>query len=217
MRKLKLSQAEIDKLVVVERRVVRATVCRVGYNDSLFQPSIKGKVVWQYELWKGLIKRTCDNKHRQGRPSYQDVTCCSEWLSFSNFVEWVNKEVDYKGKPVNLELDKDLIIRGNRVYSPATCSFVPQEVNKLLSSGKASRGKYPVGVVFNRTGGRLSVSLGCDGEKRYLGLYDTPEEAFAVYKAAKEAHVKVVADRYKEVLKPEVYNALMAWEVDIFS
>lgn len=217
MKKLKLSQAEIDKLVVVDRRVVKATVEGVGFNDSLFQPSIKGKVVWQYELWKGLISRTCDSKHRQGRPSYRDVTCCSEWLSFSNFVEWVNKEVDYKGKPVNLELDKDILIQGNRVYSPHTCCFVPPQINSLFCATGAKRGEYPVGVAFNRTGGRLSVSLGCDGERRYLGLYDTPEEAFAVYKAAKEAHVKVVADRYKEVLKPEVYNALMSWEVDIFS
>ena len=134
MRKLKVSQAEIDKLVVVERMVVKATVFKVGYNDSLFQSSIKGKAVWQYELWKGLVQRTCDSKHRQGRPSYRDVTCCSEWLSFSNFVEWVNKEVDYRGKPVNLELDKDLIIKGNKIYSPATCSFVPQEVTEQWKS-----------------------------------------------------------------------------------
>ena len=217
MRKLKLSLAEIDKLVVVERRVVKATVEGVGFNDSLFQPSIKGKVVWQYELWKSMLKRCHSERLKKVKPHYRDVTCYNEWLSFSSFVMWVNKEADYKGKPTDLELDKDIIVKGNRVYSPDTCSFVPQEVNKPLSSGKACRGKYPVGVVFNRTGGRLSVSLGCDGEKRYLGLYDTPEEAFAVYKVAKEAHVKVVADRYKDVLKPEVYNALMSWEVDILS
>ena len=217
MKKLKLTQAEIDKLETVGRVLVNPTVCGVGCNDVQFQIKVDRKHIWQYKLWMSMLNRCFDAKFKQHCPTYENVTCCDEWLSFATFVEWVNKEVDYKGKPVNSELDKDLIIKGNKIYSPATCSFVPQEVNKLLSSGKACRGRYPVGVAFNRTGGRLSVSLSCDGERRYLGLYDTPEEAFAVYKAAKEAHVKVVAGRHKEVLKPSVYDSLMVCEVYFFS
>lgn len=217
MKKLKLSQAEIDKLVTVERRVVKATVEGVGFNDSLFQPSIKGKVVWQYELWKSMLKRCHSERLKRARPHYKDVTCCIEWLSFSNFVEWVNKEVNYNGKPIGFELDKDLIIKGNRVYSPEACSFVPPDLNKLLCSRKSLRGNYPIGVTFNKTGGRYAASMNCWATDVFLGLYDTPEEAFLAYKTAKESYVKQVAVRYQGVIKPTLFNALMVWEVDIFS
>ena len=215
MRKLKLSQAEIDKLVVVERRVVKPTSFGVGYSDSLFQPSIGGKVVWQYALWKAVLARCFPNKTRAGKPTYQDVTCCDEWLSFSNFVEWVNKEVDYKGKPVNLELDKDILAIGNKVYSKDTCCFVPPQINMLFCTAGAKRGKHPIGVIEVK--GRFVAGLNMYGRKVNVGSYDTPERAFQAYKIAKESHVKSMALQYKDVLRPDVFDALMVWQVDIFS
>ena len=215
MKKLKLSQAEIDKLVVVERRAVKATVHGVGLLDVDFVTRISGASVWQHELWRGMLKR-CFSKHTYIKdPTYVDVTVCDEWLSFANFIEWCNKEVGYKGKPVGLELDKDILAIGNKVYSKDTCCFVPHQINSLFCAAGAKRGKHPIGV--KEVKGRFVARLKMYGRKVNVGSYDTPERAFQAYKIAKESHVKSMALQYKDVLRPDVFDALMVWQVDIFS
>ena len=211
--KVKLTQAEIDGLVVVERVVVKASVFGIGFNDVGFQSSIDGKHIWQYDLWKSMLKRCFSEKEKQHYPTYKDVTCCDEWLSFSNFFEWVNKQVDYAGKPVGFELDKDIIVKGNKIYSPCLCSFVPQAVNSLLLDSGAARGIYPVGVTFDKHAGKFKAQLNCFGKLKYLGLYTTIEAASFAYKTAKEAQIKIVATQYKDVLSSDVYESLMTWEV----
>lgn len=217
MKKLKLSQAEIDKLVVVERMVVKATVLGVGTVDVCFQISVGRTHIWQYKMWSNMLMRCFGNKYKQEHPSYRDVTCCKEWLSFATFVEWVNKEVDYMGLKPYFDLDKDILKVGNKEYRPECCSIVPSEINMLFTSRKATRGDLPIGVYYNRESGNYAAQIRRFGVLNTIGRYDTVQEAFDSYKVAKEAHVKVVADMYKEVLKPSVYDSLMAWEVDIFS
>ena len=217
MRKLKLSQAEIDKLVAVERRVVEPTVLGVGLLDVCFQISVGRTRIWQYKMWSNMLMRCFGNKYKQEHPTYRDVTCCKGWLSFATFVEWVNKQVGYSGLKPYFVLDKDILKVGNKQYCPECCSIVPTEINLLFTSRKATRGDLPISVYYNKESGNYAAQISRFGVMNTIGLYDTPEEAFAVYKVAKEAHVKVVADRHKDVLKPEVYNALMSWEVDILS
>lgn len=210
MKKLKLSQAEIDKLVTVERRIVKATVEGVGVVDVCFQISIKRQVVWQYQMWHSMIRRGCSSKKKMQCQTYKDVTVCAEWLSFGNFLEWVNKEVGYKGKPDGMSLDKDIILRGNRIYSPETCSFVPQSINMVVISGES-------GFTLHKPSGKYTASYSCNGKHTYIGFYATQDEAFQAYKTAKESRVKSMALQYKDVLRPDVFDALMAWQVDIFS
>lgn len=214
MSKLKLTQAEIDKLVTVGRVDVNPTVCGVGVVDVDFEVGSRGNQIWQYRLWKAMIQRGYDVRTKANQPTYKDVTCCDEWLSFANFVCWVNKEVGYGGKLLGFALDKDLIIRGNKTYSPEACSLVPRAVNALLNSHGNSRGRYPVGVHFDIQNDRFAAGLRCGAVKKNLGLFDTPEEAFAAYKIAKEAQIKVVATQYKDVLKPAVFESLMNWKIE---
>jgi hypothetical protein len=215
MAKVKLTQDQIDGLVVAERVSDGATVYGVGLSDVGFRVRVGGKVVWQYDLWKGVLRRSFDEKEKLRHPTYQNVTCCEEWLSFANFLEWCNKEVGYKGKPVGMQLDKDLIVKGNKVYSPDFCSFVPVEVNKLLTNHVNARGKYPIGVNFCKNSGKFKAQLACFGKNKSLGYYNTPEYAFAAYKIAKEAQIRVVALQHKDVLKPAVFESLMGWEINI--
>lgn len=215
MKKLKLSQAEIDKLVTVERRVESSRrVFGAGVNTVDFEVVVAGDFIWQYRMWKSMIQRCFDAKTKSNQPTYQDVTVCEEWLSFANFVQWVNKEVSYKGKPVGMALDKDIISKGNMVYSPDFCSIVPRAANNLLTSCMNARGKWPVGVCFDRQNGSFRAAFRCGIGKKNLGNYPTPEDAFAAYKTAKEAHIKVVALQYKDVLKSTVFDSLMNWEIE---
>ena len=211
--KLKLTQGQIDGLIGVERVVVKATVYGVGFNDVGFQPSIDGKTIWQYHLWQSMMRRCFSEKVKQRYPTYKDVTCCDEWLSFANFFEWVNKEVGYKGKPEGMELDKDIIVKGNKIYSPEFCSLVPQAVNSLVTDHGAGRGEFPVGVCFDKCRSKFKACLTCFGRQKHLGYYTTIEAASFAYKVAKEAQIKIVATQYKDVLSPAVYESLMDWEV----
>ena len=211
--KLELTQGQIDGLIGVERVVVKATVYGVGCNDVAFQIAINRKHIWQYHLWMNMLQRAFDAKYKQQRPSYENVTCCDEWLSFANFFEWVNKEVGYKGKPVGSALDKDIIVKGNKIYSPEFCSFVPTAVNKLLNDRSNDRGDSPIGVTFDKGCGKFKAQLRCFGKMKHLGLYTTVEDASFAYKVAKEAQVKIVAAQYKDVLSPAVFESLMNWKI----
>ena len=214
MKKLKLSQEDVDKLVAVERKDVSTLIHGAGRNDVLFQVTVGDNHIWQYDLWKTMIRRSFNGEYKARNPTYQDVTCCDEWLSFATFVEWVNKEVGYSGKPAGVELDKDVIARGNKCYSPEACSFVPKAVNNLLTDSNAIRGKYPVGVSLNTLSQSYRSALKCYGKRKHLGSYSTPEEAFLAYKVAKEAQIKAVANQYRDALKPAVYESLMNWEIE---
>ena len=209
--KVKLTQDQIDGLVSVERVVVEDTVYGFGFNDVGFRVWADGKHIWQYKLWKSMLQRCFCEKYKQHRPTYKDVTCCNEWLSFANFFEWVNNEVGYKGKPVGFALDKDILVKGNKIYSPEFCSLVPAAVNNLLTDRSNDRGEFPVGVTFDKHSGKYKVQLNCFGERKHLGLYTNMEDAFAVYKAAKEAQIKIVATQYRDVLSSAAYESLMTW------
>ena len=211
--KVKLAQDQIDGLVSADRVVVKPTVFGVGFNDVGFQSSIDRKDIWQYDLWKSMLKRCFSEKEKQHYPTYKDVTCCDEWLSFSNFFEWVNKQVGYAGKPAGFALDKDIIVKGNKTYSPCLCSLVPQAVNSLLLDSGAARGIYPVGVSFHKASGKFQAQLNCFGRCKSLGLYTNIEGASFAYKIAKESHIKVVALQHKHLLKPAVFESLMNWEI----
>ena len=53
------------------------------------------------------------------------------------------------------------------------------------------------------------------GKQRVLGYYDSSEEAFYAYKAAKEAYIKEVFNEWKYQIEPRVYEALMKYQVEI--
>ena len=214
MSKLKLTQAEIDKLVAVDRVESNRRVYGAGVNTVDFEVVVEGDHIWQYRMWKSMIQRCFSEKYKQRSPTYEDATCCDEWLSFGNFVEWLNKEVGYSGKLDGYQFDKDLIIKGNKIYSPEACSLVPQAVNSLLLDSGATRGIYPVGVTFNKATGKFVAYLKCFGKLKHLGCYTTIEAASFAYKTAKEAQIKIVATQYKDVLKPAVYESLMNWEIE---
>ena len=214
MKKLKLSHAEIDQLVVVGRVENPSITILNGKNDVNSQVSVDGKHCWQYSVWFWMLRRSFCQKYKSRCPTYKGVTCCNEWLSFANFLGWVNKEVGYSGKPEGVELDKDLIIRGCKTYSQESCSFVPKEVNRLLNDHGSVRGEWPVGVFYQKREGRFVAQLSYNGKQKRVGRFNTPEEAFLAYKTAKEAQIKAVANQYKDVLKPAVYESLMNWEIE---
>lgn len=167
-----------------------------------------------YSLWSAVLRRCYWEASFKKNPTYRGCSVCDEWLTLSNFKKWF--ESPENGYRENYQLDKDLIVKGNKVYSPSTCCFLPIELNSLLTSRRNFRGKYPIGV--SKKNNKYQVSLSTEENRyKYLGVYDTPEEAFQVYKQAKEKHIKNLAERYFQEGKitERVYHALMKYEIEI--
>ena len=179
----------------------------IGFGD--FYPTKDGITTKCYSTWSRMFTRCYNEKYHIKRPTYRDVTVCEEWYNFQNFAKWF--ETNYiEGFP----LDKDILVKGNKIYSPETCCFVPSEINSLVIKSNSKRGECPIGV--NKKGNKFQarVKIG-KRESLDLGLFNTKEEAFQVYKKAKEDYIKKVAKKWKHLITPQTYQALINYEVEI--
>jgi len=191
----------------------RSLVFGVGVNDWAGNISVDGKLIREYQLWQGMLERCFSEKYKQKKPTYEGVTCSKEWLSMTTFIEDVSQ---MRGFGLDgWALDKDILQKGNKLYSKDTCCFVPQEVNLLLIKRDNCRGEFPVGVCFHKASGKFVAQLAINGKRKHLGYFTTPEEAFQAYKLAKEAYIKVVAHKWKHLLDEKVFQALLDYEVNI--
>lgn len=171
----------------------------------------RGETTKCYNTWQGMLER-CYNEDTQNKhPTYKECSVSEQWHNYQVFAEWFY--TNYKDWMQDWCLDKDILVKGNKVYSPKTCSLVPTAINNLLIKSNSIRGKYPIGVSV--IGNRFKADIKINGKLVYLGCYDTPEEAFEVYKTAKEKHIKEVADKYKNQITKEVYQALYNYKVEI--
>ncbi|MCD8215254.1 MAG: hypothetical protein LUC97_06420 [Clostridiales bacterium] len=167
------------------------------------------------KLWNDMHSRCYNTKLHERCPSYATCTICDEWLEDRiKFYEWV-KDNYYTIGLEQMDLDKDILVKGNKVYSPSTCIFVPHSINMLFTNGKAVRNNCPVGVHYDKYKGKYRVCMAVDGRNVKLHSWGTPEEAFAEYKQHKEALIMVTADKYKGKIPTKLYNAMINWKVEI--
>lgn len=151
---------------------MKKLVYGVGVNDADHAVNVNGKHIKAYATWKGMLERGYSDKYKAKNPTYNDVTVCDEWLSFSNFERWFNDHY-IEG----YHLDKDILFPSNKVYSPDTCVFVPGWLNKFVTDCGASRGEYPVGVHYNKQCKKFRAMIRMNGKQKHLGRFDTPEAA----------------------------------------
>lgn len=169
-----------------------------------------------YIVWRNMLMRCYDEKTYIKHPTYKGCTVCEEWHNYSNFKQWFDENY-IEGYVI----DKDILFKGNKVYSSETCCFVPNEINALFTKRQNHRGEFPIGVKFCKEQRRFKACYKSmftkDNIKTYIGCFSTPEEAFEAYKKAKEEYIKEVAEKYyKEgTISEKVYNALMNYKVEI--
>lgn len=163
-----------------------------------------------YNKWLAMKYRCYSTKELSRRPSYNGCTVHEDWINnFQQFAFDIENMVGY-GLP-NRQLDKDILVKGNKIYSNDTCVLVPSQINTLLLKSDKSRGNLPIGVTGERS--KYRAQLRIFNKRKFLGYYDTPEEAFTAYKHTKENYIKEVAELYKHELDPRAYTALMNWEI----
>ena len=197
---------------------MKKLVSGTGLNDNKWPARIDNKELKEYGVWVNMLSR-CNPKFWVRCPTYSGTTCSENFKLYSFFYEWCQTQVgfgntDERGMAWNL--DKDLLIKSNKIYSEDTCVFLPQKINKLLTKSLAARGNYPVGVCFHKRDKRFAVKCNNGNvNQKYLGNFNTAEEAFQAYRAFKEAYIKEVANEYRTQLDPRAYEALLNYEVNI--
>lgn len=191
----------------------KSIVFGCGYNtlDEVLT-SYGGKHTFEHRTWCNMLKRCYSDKESCKNKTYVDKYVCDEWLDYKNFYHWI---ISYRYREDNWQLDKDLLLKGNKVYSPDTCVFLPSRLNASLLKCDATRGGLPIGVHFDKARQRYKATCCNEFGKQWQKRFDTVEEAFISYKAEKERVLKALAEEFRSEIDPRAYMALINYKVEI--
>jgi hypothetical protein len=162
-----------------------------------------------YQTWSLMLMRCYSEKVQEKATAYIGCTVDERFHNFQDFMNWADGQIGFRIN--DYELDKDLLVGGNRVYGPDTCVFLPSKVNLALLKNVKQRGAYPIGVHLCKTTGKFVAA--CRGHR--IGSYSTPEDAFYAYKEVKEAYMQSLAEKHKDNLEVRAYEALVNYDVKI--
>lgn len=168
-----------------------------------------------YSVWNNM-KARCkvggSVQHKQ--PTYVGCTMSENFKDYQFFAEWHTKQVGYSCR--GYQLDKDLLVKGNKVYSEDTCVLVPRQLNTFFTDRAAQRGDCPLGFSHSKTYNKYIVHVSSEGRLKYLGWFETPEEAAAVYKQAKEAEALKWYEKLRSgefIVDSRVLSMVQNWSV----
>lgn len=181
----------------------------LGEGDFKSKDGRKTSLV--YYIWSGMMERGYCPKLKKKFPTYSDCTVCEEWRNFQVFAEWYT---NHKLYGLRYQLDKDILVKDNKVYSPETCCLVPAEINSAFNTCEKRRGVYPLGVGYHKDKKTFYASVRYKGKLIHLGTFRTPEEAFDVYKDAKESLIRSIALEWEGKIEKKVFDMLMFWTVE---
>ena len=117
----------------------------VGFiGDGKHCTSSGGVANYAYSVWHHMIARCYCEKRLKIRPTYKGCTVCDEWLDFQVFADWF--ELNYISGNA---LDKDTLVKGNKVYSPDTCLFITCKENTIAASAMTHKIRDPNGIILD--------------------------------------------------------------------
>ena len=190
------------------------SVCGVGIVGTKYPISEGGVNTKEYTLWRNMLERCYSDTFKKKQPTYEGCEVSNNFKSYEYFYEWCHKQIGFGNE--GWHLDKDLLLKGNKVYNEDSCIFLPQEVNTLLTKRTASRGEHLIGVYWCKTNKAFKAQVSKNkGKQKNLGLFKTELEAFNAYKQAKEAFIKEQANNWRGKIDDRAYKALMSYTVEI--
>jgi len=177
-----------------------------GINDADYRIGITNKVngksvfVWRcpyYTKWVDILKRCHDPKEQARNPTYIGCTVCEEWKYLSNFIKWVDSQPNRDWQ--NCEPDKDLLINGNKIYSPATVVFITKNLNGFLTTSLNNRGEFMLGVYYHKRDQAYRAQCNnpmsdSKSDGRHIGNFKTEIEAHKAWQAKKHKYACQLAD-----------------------
>lgn len=158
------------------------------------------------DVWADMIRRCYKPYSMKKFITYKDCSVCDEWHNFQNFAEWF-----YANYKDGMQIDKDLLKHGNKIYCPECCCFVPQEINKFFTNRIDKRSICGRGISVAPSG-NFSVRIGFEGKSKILGTFKTLSCAKSAYKTAKEEIAVILANRHKDIIGDRIYNAMINYK-----
>jgi hypothetical protein len=192
------------------------TIFGIGYlGEGKYKSKVKEEHSPQYKTWYQMFVRCYDKKYQEKYPTYIGCIVAEEWHNYQTFATWYDENI-YHIEGERLELDKDILMKGNKIYSPETCVFVPRSINSLFTKRNSLRGTLPIGVHWcERDKSYVAQCMDGKGNKKGLGHHNAPLEAFNAYKSFKEQLIKQIAEENKNRIPNNLYEALMKYQVEI--
>ena len=197
------------------------TLYNVGIVGEEYPTMVNGTFTKEYKTWLNMIKR-CYDKYQNNRnrsKSYEICEVCKEWLYYPNFYKWLHSQENFNLWLYNdnWNIDKDILKKRNKIYSSENCCLTPRYVNAIFIKGEGNRGDFPIGVKQDKKNGKYIAQCHDLHKQVYLGEYNTPEEAFYVYKDFKENIIKSVAQKeFKNGnITKQCYYAMINYKVEI--
>ena len=186
----------------------------VGVTGTKYQITVDDVITKEYVLWQSMLKRCYSDKYQKKHPTYEGCEVSDNFKSYEYFYEWCHNQIGFDNE--GWHLDKDLLIKSNKIYNESTCVFIPQEINSLLIKSNTSRGEYLIGVCWDKAKNAFKAQVNKNkGKSEHLGLFTTEIEAFNAYKTAKEPFIKEQANKWKGKIDERAYEALMNYQVEI--
>lgn len=172
---------------------LQPSVFGVGYlGVGIHKASIMGKKTLAYDTWSGVLERCYSDNFHKRYPTYIGCSVDKRWHNFQEFAEYF--EVNYKK---GFQLDKDLLVIGNKIYGPDTCVFIPPRVNTFLIKCKPVGGNL-IGVTYNKLTNNYSSSCNRGtGRQTHLGTFDNKadaHEAWVAFKLKMALRIKEITD-----------------------
>lgn len=189
---------------------VRGLTFGWGVNDADY--NVKTEPCPYHIRWRDMIRRAYSEEYKTRNPTYEGTSVNVAWKHFTDFKAWMQTQ-NWEG----LQLDKDILVQGNKEYGPSTCAFVPVYLNTLLHSKK---GLYtlPLGVhrdwsLYLPTSVNIYNAHHCAfGSKQssYLGNFPSPSEAHKAWQLAKANSLESAVCVYKQepCYRQDVANAI---------
>lgn len=173
----------------------------------------------KYNLLSNMKTRCYGENQRKQYSCYENCCICYEWLEDAKkFYNWADEHyytIDNLPDS-NIQLDKDILVPGNLVYSPDTCMFIPDKMNLFFKSLNKKSVFLPPGVRKLKNE-KYQSEIGIEGKKKIIGIYNTVEEAQEAYKTEKIKECERIADYYKDMVPEKVTEAFLQWRQSIRS
>lgn len=186
----------------------KRTTFNMGYHgcsESITNKRSDNYVI--YLKWANMMQRCYSKKVHKLKPYYKGCKVCEEWHNFANFRKWYVENVMIGKK---LDLDKDILLQGSKIYSPETCCLVPHFTNIVF----VEHGTKTC-IVFNNVTGKYDVGMSILRKREDIGTFDTEDEANNAFIEYKTDYIRKLAQKSKGKVPEKVYEAMMRWEVEI--
>ena len=187
---------------------------KINDNDTYIGKNGKKELLktYIYDRWRNMLDRCYSNEQNSNYILYSECSVCDEWHSFYNYYIWFKQNM--WGNNIAYQVDKDFLIKGNKIYSPTTCLLVDNKINSTIIKTN-SKEKHYVGV-YKLKNNKFYCRVRVKNKRISSNQFDSEIEAYNEYVRIKEAYIKELADEYKEKyhdFPDKLYNAMYSYRI----